>query len=60
MPEQPPAVHVVLYALTLPGRDPDDDLADGQGCAAQHRLSFTRPEPGMRELTVTQMWAAAA
>ncbi|MFJ1911783.1 hypothetical protein ACIOGX_07615 [Streptomyces sp. NPDC088147] len=31
-------LHVVLYALTVAGQEPHDDLA-GQGCAAQHTLT---------------------
>ena len=32
-------LHVVLYALTLPGRSPDDDLAACQGHAIQQGLA---------------------
>ncbi|MFJ3933761.1 MULTISPECIES: hypothetical protein [unclassified Streptomyces] len=34
-------LHVVLYALTVPGRDPHGDLATAQGSAAQHNFTVT-------------------
>ncbi|MEU2354422.1 hypothetical protein ABZ599_15890 [Streptomyces misionensis] len=39
--EQAPTIQVVLYALVVSGRAPDDDLAAARGCAVRHGLLVT-------------------